>query len=136
MYIKFKSVSITLHNHGLSGRDLWTVTQAYILSRLTYACSAWWGFCSLGERDQLAAVVTRLVKKNYLPPDQPTLHEMVATADNRLFIKLLQAPPMYLLHSSHSRNHTPIICESAHMTFRSLYTKQTFQIKILSLEQY
>ena len=51
-------------------------------------------------------------------------------------IKLLQAPPMYLLHSSHPRNHTPIICESAHMTFRSLYTKQTFQIKILSLEQY
>ena len=71
----------TLHAHG----TLWTVTQAHIISRLTYACSAWWGFCNSGERDQLAAVVTRLAKKNYLHPDQPTLHEMVATADVRLF---------------------------------------------------
>ena len=99
----------TLHNHGLSGRDLWTVTQAYILSRLTYACSAWWGFCSLGERDQLAAVVTRLVKKNYLPPDQPTLHEMVATADNRLFHQIVASPahvlaPLIPPSKSHSYN--------------------------------
>ena len=54
---------------------------AHIISRLTYACSAWWGFCNSGERDHLAAVITRLAKKNYLPPDQPTLHEMVATVD-------------------------------------------------------
>ena len=73
------------------------------------ACSAWWGFCSLGERDQLAAVVTRLVKKNYLPPDQPTLHEMVATADNRLFHQIVASPahvlaPLIPPSKSHSYN--------------------------------
>ena len=32
----------TLHAHGLSGRALWTVTQAHIIFQLTFACSAWW----------------------------------------------------------------------------------------------
>ena len=41
-------------------------------------------------------------------------------------IKLSQTPPTYLLHSSHPRNHTHIICESAPMTSRSLHTKLTF----------
>ena len=41
-------------------------------------------------------------------------------------IKLSQTPPTYLLYSSHLRNHTYIICESAPMTFRSLHTKLTF----------
>ena len=88
---------------------LWTVSQAHIMSRLTYACSAWWGFCNSGERDQLAAVVTRLAKKNYLPPDQPTLHEMVATADVQLFNTVVADPthvlaPLIPLSKSHSYN--------------------------------
>jgi len=99
----------TLHAHGLSGRTLWTVTQAHIISRLTYACSAWWGFCNSGERDQLAAVVTSLAKKNYLPPDQPTLHEMVATADVQLFNQVVANPahvlaPLIPPSKSHSYN--------------------------------
>ena len=99
----------TLHVHGLSGRALWTVTQAHILSRLTYACSAWWGFCNTGEKEQLAAVVTRLVKKNYLPPDKPTLHEMVATADVQLFNQVVGSPahvlaPLIPPSKSHSYN--------------------------------
>ena len=99
----------TLHTHGLSGRALWTVTQAHIISRFTYACSMWWGFCNSGERDQLAAVVTRLAKKNYLPPDQPTLHEMVATADAQLFNQVVANPthvlaPLIPPSKSHSHN--------------------------------
>ena len=99
----------TLHAHGLSGRALWTVTQAHIISRLTYACSAWWGFCNSGERDQLAAVVTSLAKKNYLPPDQSTLHEMVTTADVQLFNQVVVNPthvlaPLIPPSKSHSYN--------------------------------
>ena len=116
----------TLHAHGLSGRALWTVTQAHIISRLTYACSAWCGFCNSGERDQLAAVVTRLAKKNYLPPDQPTPTKCWPLRTSDSSIRLSQTPPTYLLHSSHTRNHTHIICESAPMTSRSLHTKLTF----------
>ena len=99
----------TLHAHGLSGRALWTVTQAHIISRLTYACSAWWGFCNSGERDQIAAVVTRLAKRNYRPPDQPTLHEIVATADVQLFNHVVANPahvlaPLIPPSKSHSYN--------------------------------
>ena len=90
----------TLHTHSLSGKALWTVTRAHIISWLTYACSAWWGFCNSGEKDQLAAVVTRLVKKNYLHPDQPTLHEMVATADIRLFNQIV-VNSAHVLGSTH-----------------------------------
>ena len=62
-----------------------------------------------GERDQLAVVVTRLAKKNYLPPDQPTLHEMVATADVRLFNQVVSNPahvlaPLIPPSKSHSYN--------------------------------
>ena len=60
-------------------------------------------------RDQLAAVVTRLAKKNYLPPDQPTLHEMVATADVQLFNQVVANPthvlaPLIPPSKSHSYN--------------------------------
>ena len=57
----------TLRAHGLCGEALWSVTRAHIISRLTYASSAWWGFCNAGERSQLEAVVTRLVKKSICP---------------------------------------------------------------------
>ena len=53
------------------------------------------GFCNSGERDQLAAVVTRLAKKNYLPPNQPTLNEMVTTADVQLFNQVVARPYNY-----------------------------------------
>ena len=75
------------------------------ISRLTYACSAWCFFYNSGERDQLAAMVTRLSKKNYLPPDQPTLHKMVATADVRLFNQVVENPaPLIPPSKSHSYN--------------------------------
>ena len=68
-----------MHAQGLCGEALWRVTRANIISRLTYASSAWWGFCNAGERSQLEELVTRLVKKKYLPPDQSTLSEIVAS---------------------------------------------------------
>jgi hypothetical protein len=82
----------TLRAHGLCGEALWSVTRAHIISRLTYASSAWWGFCNAGERSQLEAVVTRLVKKKYLPPDQSSLSEIVTTADTRLFDQIVMNP--------------------------------------------
>ena len=94
--------------HGLCGEALWIVTGAHIISRLTYGSayiwvglhmgrltyglSAWWSFCNAGERSQLEAVVTRLVKRRFLPLDQPTLSELVATADTRLFSQIVGNP--------------------------------------------
>ena len=41
----------TLRAHGLCGEALWSVTRAHIISRLTYASSAWWGFCNAGGEE-------------------------------------------------------------------------------------
>ena len=142
LYLSAKSAQTafalrTLHVHGLSGRALWTVTQAHILSRLPYACSAWWDFCKSGERGQLAAVVIRLVKKKTICLQISQLStKWWPLRTSEFSIKLSQAPPAYLLHSFHFRNYTHIICESAPMTSRSLHTKLTCQIQILSPEQY
>ena len=96
-YLVSKSAQIsfallTLRAHGLSGGTLWAVTQAHIISRLSYAAPAWWGFCNIGEQDQLQAIVSRLVKRNYLPLNQPLLHDIVATADLRLFNSIVSNP--------------------------------------------
>ena len=117
----------TLHAHGLSGRALWTVTQAHIISRLTYACSAWWGFCNSGERDQRCCGGHQIGRKRTICLQISQLSTKwwpLRTSNSS--IKLSQTPPTYLLHSSHPRNHTHIICESAPMTSRSLHTKLTF----------
>ena len=82
----------TFRAHGLSGGALWAVSQAHIISQLSYAAPAWWGLCNMGERDQLQAIVSRLVKRNYLPPNQPPLHDIVATADLRLFNSIVNNP--------------------------------------------
>ena len=96
-YLTSKSAQLsfalrTFRAHGLSGGAVWAVSQAHIISRLTYAAPAWWGFCNMGERDQLQAIVSRLVKRNYLPSNQPPLHEFVATADLRLFNSIVNNP--------------------------------------------
>ena len=117
-YLASKSAQIsfalrTFRAHGLSGGALWAVSQAHIVSRLTYAAPAWWGFCNMGERDQLQAIVSRLVKRNYLPPNQPPLHDIVATADLRLFNSVCRGSIMVTtsdfqsgrLGSSPSRDH-------------------------------
>ena len=82
----------TLRSHGLAGTALWEVTRAHIINRLTYASSAWWGFCGTGEKEQLGAVVTRLVRMQFLPPDQPSLQDIIDAADMRFFRKILSNP--------------------------------------------
>ena len=37
-----------LRAHGLSGPNLWDVTRATAVAKLTYACSAWWGYVDSG----------------------------------------------------------------------------------------
>ena len=85
--------------------------MAHIIFRLTFACSAWWVFCNFEERDQLAAVVPDWGTRTVLsaPPDQPTLHEMVATADVQLFNQVVANParvlaPLIPPSKSHSYN--------------------------------
>ena len=96
-----------LRSHGLSGASLWEVSRAYIIGRLTYASPAWWGFCTIGERDQLEAVVGRMVRRHFLPPDQRPLHEIIDAADMRLFRKVSSNP--HHVSRNAIADHSPII---------------------------
>jgi len=42
-----------LRSHGMCNSVLQTVYQAVIISKLTYASSAWWGFSTAADRQRL-----------------------------------------------------------------------------------
>ena len=88
MYTTFRF----LRSHGLSGASLWKVSGAYIIGRLTYFSPAWWGFCTIEERGQLEAVVGRMVRRHFLPPNQRPLDEIIDDADMHLFRKVYSTP--------------------------------------------
>ena len=74
-----------LRSQGLNGPNLWEVTRATLVSRLTYASQAWWGMITEGSKKQLEAVLTKAIKQGFLPPDHPTFSEICEGADKRLF---------------------------------------------------
>ena len=96
----------TLHAHGLSGRALWTVTQAHIISRLTYACSAWWGFVTPARGISLLRWSPDWRKRTICLQISQLSTKWWPLQTSNSSIKLSQTPPTYLLHSSHPRNHT------------------------------
>ena len=96
-YLAGKSAQILfalciLRSQGLSGASVSEVSRTYIIGRLTYASPAWWGFCTVGERNQLEAVVSRMVRKHFLPPNQRPHHEIINDADMRLILKVSSCP--------------------------------------------
>ena len=46
--------------HGLSGPNFWDVTRATAVAKLTYACSAWWGFVDSGGKVRIQSVLNKL----------------------------------------------------------------------------
>ena len=57
-----------LRSQGLHGRFLWDVTGAVLVSRLAYASQAWWGLINEGEKNQLGAIIAKLLNKAFWPP--------------------------------------------------------------------
>ena len=80
----------------------------HYINRLTYASPAWWGFCGTGEKEQLGAVVARLVRRQFLPPDQPSLQDIIDAADMRFFLKIL-GNPCHVLASPPTRTKMSLI---------------------------
>ena len=75
--------------HGLSGQRLNDVVRVTTLARLTYASSAWVGFLNAAHKDRINAVIRKLIRHEYLPPDQPMFEQLSNTADCRLFSSIL-----------------------------------------------
>jgi hypothetical protein len=85
----------TLRHHGLPVTALQLVFQTTVLSKLSYASSAWWGFASAEDKARLEAFVSRCGRLGYRAAT-PTLSNICAEADDRLFTKIVGNP----LHTS------------------------------------
>ena len=62
---------------------------AIVLSRLTYASPAWWGFASQSNRLKLQAVLDKAVRWGYYQRDAPSFAEICAGRDESLFKSVL-----------------------------------------------
>ena len=67
-----------LRAHGLSGPNLWDVTRATVVAKLTYACSAWWGYVDSGGKARIQSVLNKLKRlgffAEYISFDQKKLY--------------------------------------------------------------
>jgi len=73
-----------LRTHGLPAGLLSRMFKTLVLSKLTYASPAWWGFTSSQDRDRLESFIRRAQKAGFCD-SCITFHETCETADSRLF---------------------------------------------------
>ena len=75
----------TLKQHGLPSRALQTVFEANVVSRISYAMPAWWGFASAADRDRLDAFIRRSIRLGYRDASAMPVSAIGERADDKLF---------------------------------------------------
>ena len=132
-----------LRHHGLGEAGLQTVFRAVVVSRLTYATSAWIGFITGADNQRIEAFLSRSKRCGYCSPDLPDFVQLVEEGDEQLFTRinnnsshvlrgLLPPPSMAtqqysLRHRPHDRqmlDHTGHLADKnflIHMLFKDLY---------------
>ena len=83
---------------GTSGHVAWTANHVYksvIIAKLLYAASAWWGFT---DRQRLEALIKRGIRFKLCGADVSSLAELVDSADDALFQRILYNSN-HVLHS-------------------------------------
>ncbi|MFZ2538227.1 MAG: reverse transcriptase family protein, partial [Oscillospiraceae bacterium] len=75
----------TLRAHGLREAALWEVTSATLVSRATYASQVWWCMLDAASKQQLQAMLTKIIKQGFLPLGHPSFSDLCEAADLRLF---------------------------------------------------
>ena len=85
-----------LRAHGLSGPNLWDVTRTTVVAKLTYACSAWWGYANSGGKARIQAVLNKLKRLGFLAEDV-LFDKICLERDTKLFSQIL-TNPHHVLH--------------------------------------
>ena len=67
-------------------------------AKLLYAASAWWGFTTVTDRQRLKALIKRGIRSGLCGADVTSLAELVDSADDALFQRILYNPN-HVLHS-------------------------------------
>ena len=77
-----------LRAHGLNGPNLWEVSSATAVVKLTYACSAWWGYVDAGAKSRIQSTMKTFKRLGFLPEDV-SFSDICQKQDNNLFTKIL-----------------------------------------------
>ena len=88
----------TLKSHGLDSHTTREVCHATVISRLTYAAPAWWGFAAADDKQKLQAVVNRAIRWGNCDPSGPNLEQICSRREADLFAKVL-SNPNHVLHA-------------------------------------
>jgi len=66
-----------LRSHGLNDAALQTVYRAVVVTRLTYAISAWWGFTTADDRQRIERFLSRGTRSGFYLPNWPSVETLV-----------------------------------------------------------
>ena len=102
-----------LRSHGMAVTALQQVFQSVVISRLTYAVPAWWGFTTSADRQHIEAILRRAVRADLWPSaatsDPPTFGDLCSSTDDELINKIVTnsnhilhalLPPPYPINAS------------------------------------
>ena len=78
-----------LRAHGLNGPDLWGVTRATAVAKLTYACSAWWGYLDSSGKARIQSVLNKFRRLGFLMDDISFI-KICEEQDSKLFLQILR----------------------------------------------
>ena len=85
-----------LRAHGLSGPNLWDVTRATAVAKLTYACSACWGYVDSGGKARIQSVLNKLRRLGFLA-EHISFDQICSERDTKFFSQIL-INPQHVLH--------------------------------------
>ena len=97
----------TMRQHGLDNKSLIQIFSSKILSKITYAVPAWWGFASNTSKLQLESFLRKAIKFNYYPENQLNIEQIVESIEYKLFQSIVNNPghSLHLLLPSKKQVH-------------------------------
>ena len=79
-------------------KSISSICSTTVVSRLTYAISAWWGFVSAADKQKLQAVINRAKRWNFCDETCPSIADICAKRECKLFNSVLINPSHVLHH--------------------------------------
>ena len=126
-----------LKAHGLPQDALTDVCRATLVSKLTYASPAWYGYTNVSERQRMNAVVKRAQRWGVCNRNASTLEDIIIAADTKLFQKVLNSethvlhvklPPIKLHnHNLRTRTHNRTLPLNSTASSRNFITRLLFK---------
>ena len=104
-----------MHSHSLDNDSSSDIFNAIVISRMTYACSSWFGLCSKMQINRLNKILQHAKHLNYCRDDISSIESIVRQRDLAVFDKVL-SNSSHLLHAL-----LPPVKSNAHYTHSAIH---------------